>query len=557
VLPVADCAEENPNPPPFVLAGGNRRELREQARDLQLRLDEKTDLTRLSAQLAERLRPLPHRAAVLAQDADDLSEKLAGLGAGRRMAGVFEGERHGSARVVFMFPPLRSEYPGMGLDLLGSHSSFRHHMQTRAATLAGLVDWSPEAVLHEEPGSPPLERLDVSQPLLFTTSSALAELWGSFGVRPDAVVGHSIGEIAAAASCGALGPTDAARVAVTWGRSSMRLEGTGEMASLPLPAAAVEERIRRWDGRLWIAALNAPSWTAVSGEGEALEELLDELAEEGLHGRPMNIRAPGHSPGMAPVHDWFMEELAELLPQPGNVPFYSALRGDCIAATDLDAGYWSRNLREPVLFESAARALLRDRYDVFIEVGPRPVLTTAIEEIAGAGTAALGTLEQGEPGSFVIALAQAYVHGVDANWAAMCSDPPPLPARFRSSNPEVLPSLQGLDLLDLVLEQVASALGHPSPAAIDPNRPFKDLGFDSAGAVELRNVLNRITGLVLPSTLAFDYPTPREVAGKIRLELEGGGQPVGQSQAAEIDDLDLAGLVELVLEEGDRQPERG
>ena len=388
----------------------------------------------------------------------------------------------------------------MGLDLLASHTAFRRHMQLCDAALAGLVDWSLEDVLRVSPGSPPFARLDVSQPALFAMTLSLAELWRSHGVRPDAVVGHSVGEIAAAASCGALSLQDAARVAATWGRSSRRLEGTGAMASLPLSAELAEEWIGRWKGRLSIAGLNSPSWTAVAGEEEAVGELLEELAGNGIHGTSMSIPAPGHSRGMAPVHEWFREELAEISPQPSLIPFYSTVSGDRLDTARLDADYWSANLRQPVLFEPAVRALLQDGYDVFIEVGPRPVLTAALEEIIGAGDAiALSTLERDDPGSRV-------------------------PFTLRGASP--LRREQAA--LDLVLAEVASARGYASPLEVDPDRPFKDLGFDSEAAVGLRNALNGLTGLALPVTLAFDYPTPGDVARKLRLALEGGVEQPGR-----------------------------
>jgi acyl transferase domain-containing protein len=444
------------------------------------------------------------------------------------MADIREGkpDLRASARVAFVFPPLRSEYRGMGLDLLASHNAFRRHMQLCETALAGLVDWSLEEVLRGKPGTPPFARLDVSQPTLFATTASLAELGRSLDVQPDAVVGHSVGEIAAAASCGALSLEDAVRVVVTWGRSCMRLEGTGAMASLPLSAEAVENRISRWKGRLSIAAVNSPSWTAVSGPEEAIAELLQELAEDGAHGHSMSIPAPGHSPGMAPIHDWFVEELAGIAPRESAIPFYSTVTGDRLDTTHLDAEHWSGNLRQPVLFEATVRALLRDGYDAFVEVGPRPVLRTALEEIVGdrAEVAAIGAWGQDSP------------H-----------------ARKPFTLPDASPRRREGAALDLVLEEVATARGYASPVEVDPGTTFKDLGFDSEAAVGLRNVLNRITGLVLPVTLAFDYPTPGDVARKLRLELEGKGDAAASTAEAPsaIDELDAASLVELVLENRD------
>ena len=437
----------------------------------------------------------------------------------------------------------------MGTDLR-AHPSLEHPLQACGAALSDFIEWSLEDVLREEPGGPPFERMDVSQPVLFAISVALTELWRSAGVEPDAVIGHSVGEIAAAVSCGALSLHDAARVVGTWGRSSMRMERTGRMISLPLTAEAAEVRISNRSGRLWIAALNTPTSTAVSGEDEAAEELLDELAEDGIQGRTMGLPAPGHCPLMEPIDAWFAEELTGISPGSSGVPFYSTVSGDRLDTTGLDASYWSANLRQTVLFAPTVRALIRDAYDVFVEIGPRPVLTTALEEIVGDGDGlVLGSLEQSAPDSFLDSLARIYVRGVDVEWPRVCETALPLSVGSRPqarSRDDLLDS----DLLDLVLGEVASSR-EVSPAAVDPDRPFKDLGFDSAAAVELRNVLNQIAGLALPVTLAFDYPTPRAVAEKMRRELEGDDGETVRPEDTPLDDLALSDLVELVLDEGE------
>lgn len=541
---MAAWGKNEPGLLPFVLSGHSREEVEQQARALLRHPEEAAEPALLATRLAGRAGSLPHRAVILSRGGEDLSERLAALADGRGATRLVEGEARAAPRLAFVFPPLRAEYPGLGADLL-AHPSLGRPLRRCGEALEGLLDWSLEDVLGEAPGGPPFERLDVSQPLLFAACAALAELWRSVGVEPDAVAGHSLGEIAAAASCGALSLEDAARVAATWGRASRRMEGAGRMVSLPLGAEAVAERISRWDGRLFLAGLNAPAWTTVAGEDGAAEELLAELAAEGVRGRPVGIPAPGHSPLMDPVHASFLEELDGIAPRPGEVPFYSALSGGRVDTTGLDAGYWSANLRRPVLFEPAVRALLGDGCDVFVEVGPRPVLAAALGEIAGGdGTLVLGTLEQGDPGSFLGFLARAYVRGVEVEWPAAL-EAVPVPAAGRPA--AFSPGPDG-DLLELVLGEVASAR-ELRPAAIDPDRPFKELGFDSAAAVELRNALNRLAGLELPATLAYDHPTPRQVADRMRLELEGGPGEAVRAEASALDDLELAALVELVLEE--------
>jgi acyl transferase domain-containing protein/acyl carrier protein len=561
-----------------VLAAADPDELRAQARALRARVAATSveGLADLASSVAGRVAALPYRAVVLTDRREEVLRGLDGLQHGGAGAGVVCGRAREGARVAFVFSPLRAEYAGMGLDLLDRYEAFAAQMAACEAALAPFVEWSLDDILHGRDGTPPFERLDVSQPVLFAISFSLAELWRSFGAHPDAVLGHSVGEIAAAATCRGLSLTDAARVAATWGRSSMRLEGTGTMASLPLSAKEVERRIEPWRGRLAISGLNAPSWTAVTGETAAVEALLAELASDGIAGRPMGIEAPGHSAAMAPIHDWFLDELATISPRSGTVPFCSASEGRLVDSAGLDASYWSRNLSQPVLFEAAIHALRKAAYDVFVEIGPRPVLTSAISEIVAAEdeAVAVGTWEQGEASQFPLQLAEAYVLGVEVDWGAMCrnrrADVPPAALRLSERERSLALGLAELPekkreplLLDLVRREVATALGHASPDAVDPERSFKDLGFDSPAAVDLRNRLNRATGLSLSTTLAFDHPTPRAVARKIRFEFEGygGASPAPGEDAApdadteralrDIDELDLAGLVERGLTDVD------
>jgi acyl transferase domain-containing protein len=556
---------------PWVLTAGDPGELRARAGMLRAEIaaTPSEGLASLAISVAERASALPHRAVVLVRGFEEALRRLDELERGTTASGVAHGEAREGARIAFVFSPLRAEYAGMGLGLLDRYDAFAERIAACAKALEPLVGWSLDDVLRGHGGASPLERLDVDQPALFAVSISLAELWRSFGARPDAVLGHSIGEISAAVACGALSLTDGTRVAATWGRSSMRLEGTGAMASLSLSAAEAELRLRPWGGRLSISGLNAPGLTAVSGEAAAVEELLAELASEGIAARSMEIDAPGHSPRMAPIHDWFAEELAGISPRAGTFPFYSAAEGGEVDATGLDAHYWSRNLSQPVLFEAAIRAMREAGYSVFVEIGPRPILTAAIEEIvAGEEDAvAIGSWEQGEASQFHLQLAEAYVHGVEVDWAAICREwsageaaatlePPEssIARRFAKTPPERRESL----LLELVQREIAAVLDLAPPGTVDPDRAFKDLGFDSPAAVDLRNRLNRATGLSLPTTLAFDHPTPWAVARKIRGELEGNSaSPPPDDEAPtdaateqalrDIDTLDLAGLVERSL----------
>jgi len=561
-----------PAPLPWVLAGRDRGDLRARARELRTRVaaSPPEGLASLAAETAARAEPLPQRAVAFASSGGEALRELDALASGTPGPGAVLGEARGEQRLAFVFSPFRSEYRGMALGLPERYPAFARGLRACEEALEPLLEWSVADALHGRGGTPPFARLDVSQLLLLAVATALAELWRDFGVRPDAVLGHSVGEIAAAATCGALGGEDAARLAVTWGRSTMRLEEAGAMASVPLPAAEIERRLEPWRDQLAIAGRNAPRLTAVSGETEAIEELLAQLDGEGIRARPMGINTPGHSARMAPVDAWFHEELATISPRPSAIPFHSGVEGGRVDTRRLDVAYWSRNLRQPVLFEAAIRSLREAGTTAFLEVGPRPVLTDAIAETLGDGGRAVvaGGWEQGELEQFHLALAEAHVRGIEVDWSPLFRDPAAAAGEAPAvPGPSLAQRLDGLPerkrerlLLGLVREKAAAVLGHGSPGAIDPGRAFKELGFDSRLGVELRNGLNRATGLILSTTLVFDHPTPRAVAGRILLELEGraghaaaasGGAAAPEESEAEalreIDGLDLAALVERGL----------
>lgn len=558
---------------PWVLGAASTEELRERARELLGQLDEApaSALPAISSGLAAELEPQAHRAVLLGGSRDGLRRGLGDLAAGRDGTDLLRGEVRDPARVAFVFPPLRAEFQGMAIDLLAASPAFRERMRECETALEPFAEWCLDDVLHGRPGTPSLHRLDVSQHALFATCVSLARLWEGFGVRPDAVLGHSLGEVSAAAISGSLTLEDAARVTNTWGRSAMRFENQGEMGLVALPAAELEERLAPWRGRLWISALNGPRWTSVSGDREAVEELVAALAADGISGRPMGISAPGHSPAVTVIHQWFAEELPSISPRPGTIPFYSGVVGRKVNQAGLDALYWSSSLGQRVYFEPALRALLADGYDVLLEVGPRRVLAEVLAETAAdaeADAIVVGTFDQSDPGYPLRVLAELFVRGVEVDWTAICGEEPLVAAELWPAQraaggdgaalAELLRDVPAVEreavVLGLVRAEVARAVGLGSPAEVDPGRPFKDLGFDSPKAVDLRNRLIEVTGLDLSATVAFDHPTPRDVAGKLLQELDGGGEPATDDSAGPsadetaveaIDELDLDSLLEL------------
>ncbi|MBI0300725.1 acyltransferase domain-containing protein, partial [Streptomyces sp. PRKS01-29] len=249
-------------------------------------------------------------------------------------------------------------------------------------------------------------------------------LWRSYGVEPSAVIGHSQGEIAAACVAGALSLEDAARVVALRSRALRALSGLGGMVSVSLPVEAVRERLERWGERLSVAAVNGPLAVVVSGDADALDELLAACEAEEIRARRVPVDYASHCAHVEAIEDELRQTLAGIAPRPSSVPFYSTVTAGVLDTQELDAGYWYRNLRQTVRFDETVRALLADGFDTFIEASAHPVLTMGVEQTAqdhGTHITAVGSLRRDEGGldRFLTSLAEAYVGGASVDWAGL------------------------------------------------------------------------------------------------------------------------------------------
>ncbi|MGX7825873.1 type I polyketide synthase [Actinokineospora sp. 24-640] len=425
----ADDQAPGPRPVllPWVVSGKTAAALTAQAASLLSHVDERqADPADVAHSLVTSRAALDHRAVLLGADQDALRAGLAALARGDEAPGVIRRTGDlGRGGVAFVFPGQGSQWVGMASGLLDAEPVFRARIGECAQALSAHTDWSLTDVLRGAPDAPSLERVDVVQPTLWAVNVALAALWRSVGVVPSAVVGHSQGEIAAAVVCGGLTLEDGARVVAL--RSLLLAEfmaGRGGMVSLPVSAEAAERLIAPWDGALSLAGLSGPLSSVVSGDIAAVEELLAECERRAIRARRVPTDCAGHSRQADQVRGRLLEVLAPVSPRRAEIPFYSAVTGAILDTESLDAAYWYQNLREPVLFEQATRALIADGRSTFVEVSAHPVLTTAIEETIDAVDTAgvvLGTLRRDDGGQdrWLTALADGYVHGVALDWTAV------------------------------------------------------------------------------------------------------------------------------------------
>ncbi|MCO6007011.1 thioester reductase domain-containing protein [Actinoallomurus purpureus] len=405
---------------PWPLSARGKAALRAQAASLLSFVDAEAELSPLDVgySLVTTRAAWADRAVVVGTDRDGLRAGLAGLAAGEPAETVVTGTADVEGKVVFVFPGQGAQWVGMAAELLETAPVFAERMQECATALAPFVDWDLFVVLHDEEA---LRRVDVVQPVCWAVMVALAQLWRAYGVVPSAVVGHSQGEIAAACVAGALSLDDAARVVALRSRAIRALAGTGGMASVRASAERVAELVGDRVGQVRIAAFNGPSATAVSGEPDAVEEVVRRAEAAGLRARLIAVDYASHSPQVERIAGDLLTALDGIRPMSAEIPFFSTVDEKWLDTAALDAEYWYRNLRQPVLFSSACRALAEEGHSAFVEVSPAPVLTTAMEEELEdlpVPTVVTGTLHRADGGSarFLASLARLHVRGIPVDW---------------------------------------------------------------------------------------------------------------------------------------------
>ncbi|MDI3287044.1 beta-ketoacyl synthase N-terminal-like domain-containing protein [Polyangium sp. 15x6] len=395
-------------------------------------MSEQDGLGALCAAVARRRAQLEHRLSVVASSRGELGEKLGAFVKGEPCAGMAHGHDGTGRRrrVVFVFPGQGSQWPGMGRQLLQTEPVFRDALQACEQAMRPWVDWSPVTLLSK--GDPKvLERIEVVQPLLFALQWALAALWRSWGVEPDALVGHSMGEVAAAAVSGALSLEDAARVICVRSQLMSLVVGQGAMAVVELTRAQAERLLSGRRERLDIAACNAPRSTVLAGDADAVRELVGQLDKDGVFARLIRVDVASHSPQVEPLLGELRAKLAGIRPRVGAIPLMSTVEVAPLRGDELDEAYWAKNLRAPVMLHPALERLWSEGPCTFVELSAHPLLLPAIGQTLQAPgqpePVAVGSLrrEEDERGAMLDALGALFVAGHRLETARLYPDPVP------------------------------------------------------------------------------------------------------------------------------------
>jgi candicidin polyketide synthase FscB len=382
-----------------------------------------------------------HRAVVLGKTREQLESGLAAVAAGQPGPGVVTGVAGEAGKIAFAFPGQRKT-TGVGIGRVFAESSpvFAAKLAECKRALAPYVDWDLEDVLTWPEDTPALTRSDVVQPVWWAIKICLAEMWQAAGITPDAVMGQSQGEIAAAYVAGILSLEDAAKVVALRSQVLMKLAGQGAMVVVGMASSDAQKLIEPWSDRLGIGVVTETSRTMICGEKSAVAQLTAQCEAAGVEVLATDVDYGSHSPHVEPLREDVLAVLQGIRPRPARIPMLSTVTLEYLEGPEAGPEYWWRNLRSAVQLDGAVRLQLGSGHRMFIEPSvDRPMISIVIKGLQGPGlalTSAGGIIFHGPAGSvalglttlphidgtvrpFLSALADAHVHGLGVDWAAV------------------------------------------------------------------------------------------------------------------------------------------
>ncbi len=368
---------------------------------------------------------LEHRLALAVNDMQELGEHLNAWLEGERRPGVVAGRRgrHQEAHPVFVFSGQGPQWWAMGRELLETEPAFRQVVERCDELIQELGGWSLLAELRADQSASRMDDTAISQPALFALQVGCARVLEQRGIRPAAVVGHSVGEVAAAHIAGALTLDDAVRVIYHRGRTMGAAPG-GRMLALGVCTKRAAELVEPYAGRIAVAASNAPASVTLSGDADALQELADSFADGDVFCRFLPVNYAFHSHHMEPIREDLLASLAGITAQEPTIPIASTVRGDIAEGDDFAGAYWWDNVRQPVQFAEGLAALIGAGYDLFLEISPHPVLTTSINQNLKhhqADGLVIGTLrrEESDRRQLLAVVGALYCAGYPVDWRGL------------------------------------------------------------------------------------------------------------------------------------------
>ncbi len=421
---------------PVTLSARSEEALRASALELgawledQVKLNGKSvspELPDLTYTLGARRNHHSHRLTLTARSVSELAQELGAFSTGQsgpKLRTAFTPRLEKEPRVVFVMSGQGPQWWGMGRELMRHESVFR---RTIEACTEAMKPWARFSLLEElarPEAESRIQRSEISQPAIFAMQMGLAELWKSWGVQPAAIVGHSVGEYAAACVAGILSLKQGAEVIVHRGRCMQDFAPSGGgMLAVGLSGDEARAVIARHDRNISIAAFNAPRSVTLSGLRTSLEAVAAELGAKEIFARFLQTSLPFHHALMQPATDALREALDGLSPRAESLPFFSSVTGERIAGTSCDAAHWAAGVREPVEFSKAIAALSEFGADAWLEIGAHPALTRSLQECLAdrgdKGTILASTRREREHESLLETALDLHLAGVKLDFAAM------------------------------------------------------------------------------------------------------------------------------------------
>ncbi|MEU3403708.1 beta-ketoacyl synthase N-terminal-like domain-containing protein [Streptomyces sp. NPDC006670] len=606
----AEVAAADGGPVPWVVSGRTPEALAAQAGRLRAYVAGRdlVDVRAVGRGLALTRSAFEHRAVVLGEDTATFLTALDALADGRAPEHVRTGVAPGKpvkGRIAFLFTGQGSQRAGMGRDLHAAFPVFARALEEVAAQFDPHLG-APLLDVMFAPGDDPrgrlLDRTDYAQPAIFAFELALYRLLESWGVRPDVLAGHSLGELSAACVAGVLSVPQAAVLVAARGRLMNALPAGGAMVAVQATEEEVRPGLAGREGAVDVAALNGPASVVLSGDEDAVAELAQHWAARGRKTNRLKVSHAFHSPHMDAMTREFARVAAGLSYAAPALPIVSDVTGDLLSADEARSPeYWVAHVRRAVRFHDQIRRLQKYGAGAFVEVGPDTVLATMgrnclTSEPGRSAPLLVSTAhaDHAEVPALLGALGALHTRGVPVDWRAWFGDgpvaadlptyafqkqhywpqgptgwgaAPARPAPQAETDPAAVPADEAAArvaawralpegerheaLLRLVRTEAATVMGHEAPDAVEPERGFLDHGFDSLMTVKLHARLAAGTGQELPMTLLFDHPTPLAVADHLLTLLTDTGGPGPQLSLPEQLDRLEADLARLPA--GDRQ----
>ena len=424
-------SSETAVPQLLVLSARNTAALKEKASDTISLLQHRPDVlpVDLAATLALCRSHLDHRLALVFEQTGEAVQGLESFLAGG-LPERFETGRVGERRtpVVFVFTGMGPQWFGMGKTLYHTAPGFREALDRFDGLFTAISGWSVRDRMFDGSPGEPITDVETAQPANMGLQWALASWWRSLGIEPELVIGHSVGEIAGACVAGALTLEDGVRVIYQRSRLQKDMQGRGEMLAVGMSREESERIIKPFGDRLSIAAVNSPLSVTISGEMAAIDRLQSMIEDRIIFCRKLNTGVAYHSGQMDGIRDEFLASLADLAPAKCRVPLLSTVTGALIEGAEVTADHWWRNMRNPVVFDRVFERLPDTADLLFIQVGPHPVLSTAIyENLAHLNRSgqALPTLRRDREAWDVLleSVGKCYVHGHEINWDRLVNPP--------------------------------------------------------------------------------------------------------------------------------------